>query len=68
MSTAKCPKCESLISEIISLPVNAKNGNRNLKGAVYTCPRCHTILSAGLDPFGTMDETVDRLIIALKKG
>ncbi len=58
---AKCPKCERAIREIVALPVNAKDGATSWKGGVYTCPYCSTILGAGLDPFGLIEETVRRL-------
>jgi uncharacterized protein with PIN domain len=61
MAIAKCPKCDKNITEIIVSPVNAKNGNKILHSAVYTCPHCHVILSAGPDPYSLVDEIVNRI-------
>ena len=58
MAVAKCPKCDNSITEIIALPVNVKDGRRNWKGGVFTCPHCQVILSAGLDPLALAEETV----------
>jgi hypothetical protein len=57
----KCPKCEKLITEIKAVSAPAKDGQRPLKGAVYVCPLCNTILGAGLDPLATVDEIVHRV-------
>ena len=61
MQISKCPKCEKMISEIKAVSVTAKDGQSSLKGAVYTCPYCHTILGAGLDLLATVDEIVRRI-------
>jgi uncharacterized protein with PIN domain len=61
LTIQKCPKCEQMISEIVASPVKAKDGSNTLKAAVYTCPRCHTILSAGPDPYALAQE-VARLV------
>lgn len=58
MTIAKCPKCDKNVNEIIALPVNVRDANKNWKGGVYTCPHCHVILSAGLDPLLLAQETV----------
>ena len=61
MAIAKCPKCDKNITEIIASPVNARDSSTSLKGAVYTCPHCHVILSAGADPYALANEIVRRL-------
>lgn len=63
----KCPKCEKSISEIVAVSVNVRDNQKSWKGGVFTCPHCNTILGAGLDPLATIDETVKRLIVALRK-
>lgn len=68
MSLIKCPKCENVIRELVAEPVSMKNGNGSLKGAAYLCPACRSVLGAGLDPLAVIDETVSRLIAALRQG
>lgn len=47
----KCPKCEKSINRMKVLPVTGVDGTKTMKAAVYTCPHCQTVLSAGPDPY-----------------
>jgi hypothetical protein len=48
---SKCPKCENVITHLSAevIPAHAVDG-RVFEGAVFKCPLCLTILSAGIDP------------------
>lgn len=59
---AKCPKCEKLIAEIKAEPFPMKDGTKPLKGAVYLCPLCNTILGAGADPYALANEIALRIV------
>ncbi len=56
MIAAKCPKCDKLITEMKALPMPAKDGQETIKGAVYVCPLCNTVLGAGPDPYALAGE------------
>lgn len=47
---AKCSKCEKEITEINFVPAPVVGADQPYKGTLYTCPHCHTVLNAGLDP------------------
>lgn len=66
MPTTICPKCDKSLTEINALPITLKDGSKKLKGAAFTCPSCHTILSAGPDPYAMADEVARRVVLALK--
>lgn len=47
----KCPKCEASLSKINILPITGIDGAKTLQAAIYTCPHCDAVLSAGPDPY-----------------
>lgn len=61
MNTAKCPHCNQLITQIKAQPIDAMDGNKKMKGAVYLCPLCSSILSAGPDPYALAAEIANRV-------
>ena len=61
VTIAKCPKCDKLVTEIKAQPMPAKDGQKTIKGAVYTCPLCSAILGAGPDPYALADEIASRV-------
>lgn len=66
MSNCKCPSCKAIISELVALPINANDGAKSLKAAVYACPTCKTILSAGADPYAMAQEIANNVLRHLK--
>ena len=48
--TPQCPKCEAALHEVKVEPIKARlNFSDAYKAVVFTCPHCHTILSAAVD-------------------
>lgn len=56
---AKCPKCEKPVTSINAQEMDVKvSGTVSYKGAVFTCPICQTILSAGIDPIALKNNII----------
>lgn len=51
MSTNKCPKCENSVTQLSITIVPGETKKRSgFECVLYSCPSCHTVLSAGIDP------------------
>lgn len=59
----KCPKCEKTVSRmtITSAPARAGFGGTEWKAITLSCPNCHTILGAQIDPIAIKEEMMNRL-------
>jgi hypothetical protein len=57
----KCPKCEKEIASVQTSAVTATDGARTWKGATFSCPKCFTILSAGIDPVALKGEIIGEI-------
>jgi hypothetical protein len=75
MSVGKCPHCDKLLTHAIiesadiwEGTVPAMTGKRIFKGAIYSCPSCHAVLSVGLDPLAVTNDIADAVIERLRKG
>ncbi|MGA2849300.1 MAG: hypothetical protein ABSE46_09905 [Terracidiphilus sp.] len=63
-----CPYCKKLITELDVARITLHDdrwGSPN--GFTYTCPSCHTVLNAGLDPAPITEQLVKDLLAALRK-
>jgi uncharacterized protein with PIN domain len=65
---SKCPKCEKTLSRLVAVSVPVVSGTTSINGSVFTCPSCHTILGAGVDPQTVVDTTAAKVIAILRKG
>lgn len=65
MSNAKCPNCEQEISEIKIFSVPVVGADQLYNGSLYTCPHCHTVLNAGLDPLAQASHIIQHVRQAL---
>ena len=65
---AQCPKCDKLANDVrleeTTLNVDSKT---RLRGLVYSCQNCNTVLSIQIDPFSLKDEIVNALFEKLRK-
>lgn len=60
--TAKCPKCDAIISSIKFEVVDiAEHGQSIALGGLYLCPGCNTVLGVGLHPEVFVSDIVERL-------
>ncbi len=65
----KCPKCEKTITQLDAEVIPAHlRGGKVIEGAVFTCPLCHTILGAGLDPVSLTNQIINAVQSAAKPG
>jgi len=59
MATAKCPKCEKVLTSIKMEEVTIRGSDtRTWHGVVYSCPYCRTAISTGIDPVALKTDTV----------
>jgi hypothetical protein len=64
---AKCPKCESPVSNITISATTLKGaGMKTLNGIVYSCPSCSSILSVAIDPLAVAADTADNVAQKLR--
>jgi ribulose 1,5-bisphosphate synthetase/thiazole synthase len=63
MISAKCPKCEKLLTHVNigDLPIH-ENFKERWKGVVYACPYCNTALSVAIDPVALKTDTVNAIL------
>ncbi len=65
---AKCPKCESSITNANLADLNVGSPfAQQWKGIAYTCPRCSTILSVAIDPIAIKTDIVKEVLRGLGK-
>jgi hypothetical protein len=69
ISTGKCPSCTKIMHIIKIETIDVQEGfSKKWKGAVFQCPHCSTVLSAGMDPLALVDLTVSQVLKKLKGG
>ena len=63
MPTGICPKCETIIQNVIIEPieVHEKVNQLNRGGVSYLCPTCNAILSVSIDPILLSNELLNIL-------
>jgi hypothetical protein len=63
MITAKCPYCKAIPQSLVleALPVAQTFGEAAYPGVTYSCPNCHQILGAGIDPVFLSNQILARL-------
>ncbi len=60
--SAKCPKCEAAITVLkFELVDVAENNQPVAQAGLYLCPKCNTVLGAGLHPETMISDIVERL-------
>jgi phage FluMu protein Com len=65
--SGKCPKCERIVTHLELETPKIKQGSQDVfVGVTYLCPRCKTILGAGIDPVALKADTVSGIVTALK--
>jgi len=63
----KCPNCGQHITHLAVASPDVHLGTRAMwKGVCFLCPRCATVLGAGLDPLVQRAELVNDVIQALR--
>lgn len=66
---AKCPKCESNINHMNAANHDIWAGGRpRWKGVFFTCPKCQTILGAGVDDVAVKADIVNEVVAKLRGG
>ena len=63
--SGKCPKCDEQVNRLVGHAVDAEVILK--KAVTLSCPSCHTILGAQLDPIAVKTETVNDIIRELRK-
>lgn len=67
--SAKCPKCDWTLSSIKMEPVDLSVSiSEKYKGVSYSCPSCHAVFAAEIDPLALKADLVSSLLSALRKG
>jgi hypothetical protein len=67
MASGKCPKCERLTPALNIEPVDIREAGRSAwKGVTLSCPFCHAIMGASIDPIAIKTDIVNAVIGALK--
>ena len=61
MPVGKCPSCGMTMPHIAGEAVDVKVGQTTYKGVTFRCPRCHTVISAGIDPIAIKSDILDKL-------
>ena len=56
----KCPACGEYVTslDVSKIDAHAPSG-KTLHGAVFSCPRCQIVLSAGMDPVALAHDLAD---------
>jgi hypothetical protein len=69
MPTGKCPKCDTVIPNVIIEPieVHEKINQLNRGGVSYLCPSCNTILGISIDPILLSNELLNIMRNELSK-
>ncbi len=63
----KCPHCGQFVTHLAVASPDVHQGTRPMwKGVAFLCPRCTTILGAGLDPLVQKSELINGVLEALK--
>ncbi|HWE93406.1 MAG TPA: hypothetical protein VG269_05475 [Tepidisphaeraceae bacterium] len=66
--SAKCPKCEKLISHVNLEKMGIHvNNQTQWNGVSYSCPLCQTLLSVSMDPIALNSDVVENVIAKAKK-
>lgn len=66
---SKCPKCEKLLSYVTGGAVDVKVPmGKTWNGVSYSCPYCHTMISAQIDPIAIKTDIVNELFKKLRGG
>ncbi|MBK6743763.1 MAG: hypothetical protein IPG66_12620 [Hydrogenophilales bacterium] len=60
-TTGKCPKCEEQITETIASKVPLNNNGKSIKGGMYLCPHCSSVLGVQFDPFAQASMTAAQI-------
>ena len=71
MNVGKCPngECRQTLTHIKfeTVTVRADLADRYV-GVTYLCPHCDTVLGAGIDPVALKTDTINGVVMRLKKG
>jgi hypothetical protein len=59
--TAKCPKCERLVSSFDIEGFVAKSGSNDWNCIAFTCPFCRFAISAQVDPIAIRGDVISTL-------
>lgn len=63
----KCPHCGQFVTHLAVASPEVHRGTRAMwQGVAFLCPRCTTILGAGLDPLVQKAELINEIVNALK--
>jgi DNA-directed RNA polymerase subunit RPC12/RpoP len=50
MTIGKCPKCARELTSINIQQVDLVDGEKHLRGGMFVCPHCSTVINVSLDP------------------
>jgi len=50
MTSGKCPKCARELTSITVQQVDLVDGTKHLRGGMFVCPHCDTVINVSLDP------------------
>lgn len=63
----KCPHCGQHVTHLAIASPDVHQGTRAMwKGVAFLCPRCATVLGAGLDPLVQKAELINEVVNALR--
>lgn len=67
MINGKCPKCENVMPHVlIETPKIKRYRSDAYMGITLSCPHCHAVLSAAIDPIAIKTDIVNSVVAALR--